>query len=114
MKSKWGNTKAYEESTRKAAGYGKDDWAMISEKMNALLKAFAGKIGSDPADSAVQALVADWKQLITDNFYHCTDEILCGLGQMYVADERFTKNMDKFAAGTAKLISQAIDIYCSK
>ena len=54
------------------------------------------------------------KQYITATYYDCTNEILCGLGQMYVADERFVKNMDKFKEGTTKLISEAIAIYCGK
>lgn len=31
---------------------------------------------------------------------------------MYVQDERFSKNIDKNGEGTAKLISEAIEIYC--
>ena len=38
----------------------------------------------------------------------CTDEILAGLGQMYVTDERFKSNIDKHSSGTAEFISQAI------
>lgn len=49
---------------------------------------------------------------ITRNFYHCTDEILAGLGEMYVCDERFKKNIDKHAVGTSEFISKAIKIYC--
>ena len=53
-----------------------------------------------------------WQQYITDTYYDCTKEILAGLGQMYVADDRFTKNMDKYGEGTAKFISDAIAEYC--
>ena len=45
-------------------------------------------------------------------YYHCTDEILAGLGQMYVADERFRNNIDKHGAGTAAFIREAIDNFC--
>ena len=41
-------------------------------------------------------------------------EILAGLGQMYVADERFKSNIDKHATGTAAFISAAIEAYCGK
>jgi hypothetical protein len=58
--------------------------------------------------------VKSWQQCITDNLYPCTDEILAGLGQMYVCDERFTANLDKYGEGTAKLMSDAIKIYCKK
>ena len=51
---------------------------------------------------------------ITENYYTCTDEILAGLGQMYVADERFKNNIDKHAPGTAAFISESIAAYCEK
>ena len=44
----------------------------------------------------------------------CTDEILAGLGQMYVCDSRFQANLDKHGEGTAQLMSDAIAIYCKK
>jgi hypothetical protein len=51
---------------------------------------------------------------ISENYYLCTNEILAGLGQMYVADERFKNNIDKRADGTAEFICEAIAAYCSK
>ena len=45
---------------------------------------------------------------ITANYYTCTDEILAGLGKMYVADERFKKNINKYSEGTAEFASKAI------
>ena len=64
------------------------------------------------ADSAeAQALVAKLQAHITANYYTCTDEILAGLGKMYVADERFKKNIDKYGEGTAEFASEGIRIY---
>ena len=61
-----------------------------------------------------QNLVKILQNHITENYYLCTDEILAGLGQMYVADERFTNNIDKHADGTAAFICKAIAVYCGK
>ena len=67
------------------------------------------------ADSAeVQALVAKLQAHITENYYTCTDEILSGLGKMYVADERFKKNIDKYGEGTAEFAAEGIRIYVEK
>jgi hypothetical protein len=33
---------------------------------------------------------------------------------MYVADERFKKNIDKYGEGTAEFVSKAIAIYCKR
>lgn len=109
---RWGNSDAYKQSQKKTESYSKDDWKRVSEHMDALLQKFAGHVGEDAGSEAVQALVMEWQQYITDTYYDCTRDILAGLGQMYVADERFTGNMDKFQAGTAQLMSEAIAIYC--
>ena len=52
------------------------------------------------------------QRCITENFYTCTNEILAGLGQMYVVDERFKNNIDKHGEGTAEFVSQCINSYC--
>ena len=75
----------------------------------------ACKASGASADSAeAQALVAKLQAHITENYYTCTDEILAGLGQMYVADERFKKNIDKYGEGTAEFAAEAIAVYCRK
>ena len=66
----------------------------------------AGKVNKD--------LVKILQNHITEHYYHCTNEILAGLGQMYVADVRFKANIDKHAEGTAAFICEAITVYCRK
>ena len=104
-KERWGHTDAWKQSQGKTPN---------AAKMDEIFQGFAALLGTDPADGAVQAQVKTWQQFITDNLYPCTDEILAGLGQMYVCDERFTANLDKYGEGTAKLMSDAIKIYCKK
>ena len=104
-KERWGHTDAWKQSQGKTPN---------AAKMDEIFQGFAALLGTDPADRAVQAQVKTWQQFITDNLYPCTDEILAGLGQMYVCDERFTANLDKYGEGTAKLMSDAIKIYCKQ
>ena len=51
---------------------------------------------------------------ITENYYTCNDEILAGFGEVYVADDRFKKNIDKYGEGTAEFAAEAIAVYCRK
>lgn len=47
--------------------------------------------------------------------YTCSDEILSGLRQMYVNDDRMKRNIDKAGGeGTAEFASKDISIYLSK
>ena len=113
-KERWGETAAYKEHAEKTAGYTKEKWQQINDGLNAVLAQFAECMNSGcTAESPeAQALVKELQAYITENYYTCTDEILASLGQMYTADERFKKNIDKTSLGTAEFISQAIKIYC--
>lgn len=112
VESKWGGTDAYSQSKEKTARYQKEDWAAVMGKSDEIMKLFANHLGEDPKSEEVQNLVGQWQQFITEFYYDCTMEILAGLGKMYVADERFTANIDKFGEGTAQLMSEAIKEYC--
>ena len=113
-KQRWGDTDAYKESQAKTAGYSKDKWNDVLAGMNGVFAEFAAcKKCGDGADSdTAQQLVKKLQDYITANFYHCTDDILAGLGQMYVCDERFKKNIDSHGEGTAVFVAEAISIFC--
>ena len=112
----WGNTDAYREHEQKTKNYSKEKWAEANDGLMAIFAEFAAlKNSGVAADSAeAQVLVAKLQSHITENYYTCTDEILAGLGQMYVADERFKKNIDKYGEGTAEFVSEGIRIYVEK
>lgn len=112
VKERWGNTDAYVQSQKKTSKYSKEDWKRLNDGMDSLIKQFSECLNENPSSEKAQELVKSWQQYITDTYYDCTKEILAGLGQMYVADDRFTKNMDKYGEGTAKFISDAIAVYC--
>lgn len=115
-KEKWGKTDAYKEHTEKTKEYSKEKWNQLSQEMNDIFAEFAVCMqnNQEPNSAKAQALVKRLQDHITENYYLCTNEILAGLGQMYVADERFKNNIDKHANGTAEFACKAIEIYCSK
>ena len=115
-KEKWGKTDAWKEHSDKTKNYSKDKWQSAEEGLNAIFGAFADckAAGKDICSESAQALVARLQKYITDNFYTCTNQILFGLGQMYVMDERFKENIDKNGDGTAEFVSNAIAVYCQK
>lgn len=115
-RERWGDTSAYCEYEQKTKNYTKEKWAEANDGLMAIFAEFAMcKDSGASADSAeAQALVAKLQTHITENYYTCTDEILAGLGKMYIADERFKKNIDKYGEGTAEFASEAIEIYCRK
>lgn len=115
-KEKWGQTDAYKEHAERIRNYSKQKWSDLAEGMDHIMAEFAVCMrNNETLDSnQVQNLVKMLQNHITENYYHCTNEILAGLGQMYIADERFKNNIDKHADGTAAFICEAIEVYCKK
>ena len=115
-RSRWSNTDAYREHAQKTKNYTKEKWAEVNDGLMEIFAEFAEcKNSGASADSAeAQTLVAKLQSHITANYYTCTDEILAGLGKMYVADERFKKNIDKYGEGTAEFASEGIRVYVEK
>ena len=111
-RERWGDTEAYREHEQKTKGYTKEKWAEANDGLMAIFAEFATckASGATPGSDKAQALVAKLQNHITDHYYTCTDEILAGLGKMYVADERFKKNIDKYGEGTAEFAAEAIAI----
>ena len=110
---RWGNTDAYREHEQKTKNYTKEKWAEVNDGLMAIFAEFATckESGASADSTEAQALVAKLQAHITANYYTCTDEILAGLGKMYVADERFKKNIDKYGEETAEYVGMAISHY---
>ena len=110
VKERWGETQAYKEYTQKTINQSTNDGLMaiiakFAECMNA---------GNTTDSDEAQTLVKELQNYITENYYTCTNQILAGLGLMYVSDERFKTNIDKNGSGTAEFINEAIKVYCNK
>lgn len=113
-REKWGNTAAYKESAEKTAEYSADKWKQVNSAMDERIAEFADckRKGFAPDSKEAQSFAKKWQDFITDNYYTCTKEILASLGEMYVADERFLKNIDRHGDGTAQFMCEVIKAYC--
>ncbi len=115
-RERWGNTDAYREHEQKTRNYTKEKWAEANDGMMAIFAEFAAcRASGAGADSEeAQALVSKLQAHITENYYTCTDDILAGLGKMYITDERFKKNINKYGEGTAEFVAVSIAKYSRK
>lgn len=113
-KEKWGKTEAWKEYSEKTKNGTKDKWHNAEEGLNAIFAEFGNcrACGNEADSEAAQALVGKLQNYITGHFYTCTKQILAGLGEMYVTDQRFKENINKNGKGTADFVSRAIGIYC--
>lgn len=109
-KQRWGNTDAYKVSTKRAASYTKDDWEKIRAEQDAIYHdAVAAMAAGEKPDGDVAVDIAERHRLSIDRwFYPCAHMMHRGLADMYEADERFARNIDKYGEGLTSFLAAAI------
>ena len=115
VKSKWGNSKAYQEYEQRVVSHSEHNDSKFVNEIMSLFTDLGAMKQLPPTDKAVQEKIAALQAYINENFYTCSNDILKELSEMYVCDDRFKKNIDRFGGeGTAKFVREAIFVYCEK
>ncbi|MGQ0844763.1 MAG: TipAS antibiotic-recognition domain-containing protein [Sporichthyaceae bacterium] len=107
---RWGQTEAWRESARRAAGYTPDHWSLIKAEAAASVVAFAEAMREGCAPDAGAALLAaeDHRQHLTRWFYDVDPQMHRKLAKLYLADPRFAGNYESVAPGLAQYVHDAI------
>ena len=109
-RERWGDSGAFGESQRRSSSYSKDDWLrikaegeQIEQRLLAAMQAGLAPTSTEAMDAAEahRASISRW-------FYDCDHGIHRGLGDMYVADPRFTAHYDDRAPGLAAFVHAAV------
>ncbi len=110
VEQRWGDSDAYRESQRRTSSYTKADWLGIQQEAKEISEHLLAVYRSGkPADSPEAMDGVEAHRLhISRWFYECSYEVQRGLGDMYVADARFTKTYDHMAPGLAQYVRDAI------
>ena len=112
---RWGNTDAYQEYVRMAKNRTRAETQAEAGALMDIFREFGAIRVQDPAGAGAQALVAKLQTFITEHYYTCTKPILRELGQMYVAGDSMTENIDKAGGeGTAAFVNAAIVRFCTE
>lgn len=115
VKERWGTTEAYAEYEEKRKGKTDTELEATANKMMELFAELGRLQKHAPEEAVVQEKIGELQAFITEHYYHCTDEILHGLGEMYVGDARMKRNIDKAGGeGTAEFVRKAIGSYGSR
>lgn len=115
VKSKWGNSKAYQEYEQRVVSHSEHNDSKFVNEIMSLFTDLGAMKQLPPTDKAVQEKIAALQAYINENFYTCSNDILKELSEMYVCDDRFKKTIDRFGGeGTAKFVREAIFVYCEK
>ncbi|GKT31980.1 MerR family transcriptional regulator [Aduncisulcus paluster] len=100
-KAKWG-VQIVEASEKRLRDKGLDNPEVLQEQLEDIFTRTAAV-----EDKAVQKLMEELRSYM-NQFYDCSDEMFRGLGQMYVEDERFHKNISKFGTGLPEFLAKAM------
>ena len=112
-KEQWGDTAEYKEYEERKAKRSKADEKKVMEDFMEIFKEFGKMQDSDPASKEASDMVLKLKNYISEHFYQCSDEILSGLGKMYVSGNEFTENINRAGGeGTAEFVNKAIQVFC--
>lgn len=107
---RWGDTDAYKESARRTKRYTKADWQRFKDESEAQMARMVELFDAGVAPDDERALdVAEAARLQIDTwFYPCSKQMHVNLGEMYIADPRFTAYYDKHRDGLAVWFHDAI------
>ncbi|MEG3628435.1 MerR family transcriptional regulator [Streptomyces poriticola] len=109
-RQRWGHTDAYRQSQERTASYTKEDWKRLTEGFDAIHRRMADLMASGtPADSeAAMDTAEEHRRFMDGAYYSCGHEMHTCLGEMYVADPRFTATYDRIRPGLAVYLRDAI------
>ncbi|MGZ9585783.1 MerR family transcriptional regulator [Paenibacillus marinisediminis] len=108
-RERWGD-QAVDESNAKIGKMSKSEQSEFTAAFNELYTKLAALRHGAPEAEASQAVIKEWYDLLNKMGNYSLDAFK-GLGQMYVADERFTKNIDQFGEGLAQFMCDAMAVY---
>jgi DNA-binding transcriptional MerR regulator len=109
-RERWGHTDAYRVSQERAKSYKEADWVAMREEAAAIYEAACAMLKAGQAPDAREAMaIAERHRLHIERwFYPCSASMHCGLADLYEADERFAKNIDRHCEGLTPFLSAAI------
>lgn len=112
---RWGESDAYRQSRERTRRYGKADWERLKaegEELGARYLALMDA-GASPESGEARAAAAAHRAYFSRWFYDASAEMMVGLAQMWVEDERFTRNIDRARPGLAAYQSAAVLAWAS-
>jgi DNA-binding transcriptional MerR regulator len=110
-RERWGD-EAVNKANAKVKSMSRDEQQTYAQSFESIYKKLATLRHCPPQSAEVQAAIKEWYEFLNtnhNNYY--PPEVFKGLGQMYVDDERFTKNIDKFGTGLAEFMRDAMAVF---
>lgn len=112
-RKRWGD-QAVDEANQKIQRLSENERQALGDQMNDIYQKLAALRHGAPDSPEAQAAIKEWYDLLNEHFGNYPPEMFKNLGQMYVADERFTANIDRFGEGLAAFMRDAMAVYADR
>ncbi len=109
-KERWGHTDAYKESEEKMRTMTPEQMEVIKKEGDEILKQMATLIDRDVQDVAVQEVVAEHYQHLS-NFYTPNKDMYRGLAEMYIGDTRFKSFFETYHPNLPQFMHDAMVVF---
>ena len=109
---RWGN-QSIDEINAKLKKMSKDEQNDLSDRWDKIFNKLACLLDQSHESQEVQATIKEWYDFLNTNFCKYSLDAFYGLGQLYINDKRFTKNIDQYGEGLAKFMSEAMEVFTS-
>ncbi|MCW3795720.1 MerR family transcriptional regulator [Paenibacillus sp. LS1] len=111
-RERWGD-QAVDQANQKLHSQSGENQRALSDQMNEIYKRLAALRHTEPASAEAQAGIKEWYIWLNEMGSY-SPEAFRGLGQMYVHDERFTRNIDQFGDGLAAFMRDAMAVFADQ
>ncbi|MGD6828839.1 MerR family transcriptional regulator [Bacillus pumilus] len=107
---RWGNH-SIDNMNFKLSRLSKEEQDDLSVRWDWIFHNLASLRNLAPQSKEVQAAIREWYDFLNNHFTQYSLEAFYGLGQLYIQDERFTKNIDQYGEGLASFMSEAMKAF---
>lgn len=111
--ARWGNADIYRQSIERTSKYTRADWDRIKQEGGKITQNIANLMDRGEDDAEVQKYVKEYFAFMR-NFYDITPDIFRGLGEMYIADPRFTKVYENIKPGLTEFMKKSMTVFADK
>ncbi|MBP1948616.1 MerR family transcriptional regulator [Virgibacillus litoralis] len=111
-RDRWGG-KDVDQSNAKINKMSKNEQKAMGEEFDRIYQELASIRHESPESDEAQAGIKVWYDYLNKIGNYSLDAFK-GLGQMYVDDERFTKNIDKYGQGLSVFMRDAMAVYADR
>lgn len=113
-RERWGDD-AIDKANAKFENLSESERKTVEEEMNEIFRALASVKDQSPSSEIAQQHIAEWFDFLNETSGHdYSMEAFASLGEIYVHDDRFTKNIDQFGKGLAVFMSEAMKEFARK